>query len=176
MRGSLVSRHMRKKKGVKNMGNAALKLEELIENARQDALKIDKIQLDLCTMMENEGNLYDEMGIQPMTEAIGKYTVYADIVYDYVRHLEAKITELENLAPLLADKQDAKKAERAQYVSERNEFEAAKELTAQGLPVVFARFVADGDKEKMLENISVFKAEYLKAIETGHTDNDNEEK
>ncbi len=57
--------------------------------------------------------------------------------------------------------------ERAQYVSERAEFEAAKELTAQNLPVTFARFVADGDKDKMLENIAVFKAEYLKAIEAG---------
>lgn len=57
--------------------------------------------------------------------------------------------------------------ERAQYVSERAEFEAAKELTAENLPVTFARFVADGDKEKMLENISVFKAEYMKAIESG---------
>ena len=57
--------------------------------------------------------------------------------------------------------------ERAQYVSERAEFEAAKELTAQNLPVTFARFVADGDKDVMLENISALKAEYLKAIEAG---------
>ena len=57
--------------------------------------------------------------------------------------------------------------ERAQYVSEKAEFEAAKELTAQNLPVTFARFVADGDKDKMLENISIFKAEFLKAIEAG---------
>ncbi|MBQ6558271.1 MAG: DUF4355 domain-containing protein, partial [Clostridia bacterium] len=40
-------------------------------------------------------------------------------------------------------------------------------LTAQNLPVTFARFVADGDKDKMLENISIFKAEFLKAIEAG---------
>lgn len=58
-------------------------------------------------------------------------------------------------------------SERAQYVSERAEFEAAKELTAENLPVTFARFVADGDKDKILENISIFKAEYLKAIEAG---------
>lgn len=57
--------------------------------------------------------------------------------------------------------------ERQQYVSERAEFEAAKELAAQGLPVVFAHMVADADKDKMLENISIFKAEYLKAIEAG---------
>ena len=60
--------------------------------------------------------------------------------------------------------------ERAEYVSERAEFEAAKELTAQNLPVTFARFVADGDKDVMLENISAFKTEYLKAIEAGLTD------
>ncbi len=57
--------------------------------------------------------------------------------------------------------------ERQQYVSERAEFEAAKELAAQNLPVNFARMVADADKETMLENISMFKAEYLKAIEMG---------
>ena len=61
-------------------------------------------------------------------------------------------------------------SERAEYVSEKAEFEAAKELTAQNLPVTFARFVADGDKDVMLENISAFKTEYLKAIEAGLTD------
>ena len=60
--------------------------------------------------------------------------------------------------------------EKAMYVSERAEFEAAKELTAQNLPVTFARFVADGDKDVMLENISAFKTEYLKAIEAGLSD------
>lgn len=57
--------------------------------------------------------------------------------------------------------------ERQQYVSERAEFEAAKELAAQNLPVNFSRMVADADKETMLENIASFKAEYLKAIEEG---------
>lgn len=58
-------------------------------------------------------------------------------------------------------------SERQQYVSERAEFEAAKELAAQNLPVNFSKMVADADKEVMLENISVFKAEYMKAIEAG---------
>ena len=61
-------------------------------------------------------------------------------------------------------------SERAEYVSEKARFEAAKELTAQNLPVTFARFVADGDKDVMLENISAFKTEYLKAIEQGLTE------
>ena len=55
--------------------------------------------------------------------------------------------------------------ERQQYVSERAEFEAAKELAAQNLPVNFARMVADADKDVMAENIERFKAEYMKAIE-----------
>ena len=57
--------------------------------------------------------------------------------------------------------------ERQQYVSERAEFEAAKELAAQNLPVNFARMVADADKDVMAENIERFKAEYMKAIESG---------
>ena len=46
--------------------------------------------------------------------------------------------------------------ERQQYVSERAEFEAAKELAAQNLPVNFARMVADADKDIMAENIERF--------------------
>lgn len=61
-------------------------------------------------------------------------------------------------------------SERAQYISEKAEFEAAKELTSQDLPVTFAKFVADGSRDTMLRNISVFKEEYLKAIEAGLTE------
>ncbi len=57
--------------------------------------------------------------------------------------------------------------ERQQYISEKAEFDAAKELAAQNLPVTFARMVADSDKDVMLENISAFKSEYMKAIEAG---------
>ncbi len=64
-------------------------------------------------------------------------------------------------------KQKDFEAERQQYVSERAEFEAAKELATQNLPVVFAHMVADADKDRMLDNISIFKSEYLKAIEAG---------
>lgn len=64
-------------------------------------------------------------------------------------------------------KQKDFETERQQYVSERAEFEAAKELAAQNLPVSFSRMVADADKETMLENIASFKAEYMKAIENG---------
>lgn len=64
-------------------------------------------------------------------------------------------------------KQKSFESERAQYVSERAEFEAAKELAARDLPVSFAKMVADADNEVMLKNIDTFKAEYMKAIEAG---------
>ena len=56
---------------------------------------------------------------------------------------------------------------RIQSLREDELFEAAKELAAQNLPVNFARMVADADKDIMAENIERFKAEYMKAIESG---------
>lgn len=64
-------------------------------------------------------------------------------------------------------KQQAFEAERKQYVSERAEFEAARELASQKLPVNFAAMVANPDREKMAENIALLKAEYMQAIEEG---------
>ncbi len=58
-------------------------------------------------------------------------------------------------------------SERAQYVSERAEFEAAKELAARDLPVSFAKMAANPDRETMIKNIDAFKTEYMKAIEAG---------
>lgn len=58
-------------------------------------------------------------------------------------------------------------SERKLYETERSEFEAAKELATQGLPVNFAKMVADPDVQVMKENIDVFKSEYMKAIEAG---------
>lgn len=58
-------------------------------------------------------------------------------------------------------------SEREQYMSERAEFEAAKELAANGLSVNFASMVADPDRETMLKNIEILKTEYMKAIEQG---------
>lgn len=57
--------------------------------------------------------------------------------------------------------------ERQLYVTERAEFDAAKELASQNLPVNFAKMVADADRESMMANIETFKSEYLKAIEMG---------
>lgn len=64
-------------------------------------------------------------------------------------------------------KQKAFEAEREQYVSERAEFEAARELASQKLPVTFAAMVANPDRERMAENIALLKAEYMQAIEEG---------
>ncbi len=64
-------------------------------------------------------------------------------------------------------KQKDFESERKLYETERSEFEAAKELAAQGLPVNFAKMVADTDRAAMQEKIELFKAEYMKAIEAG---------
>lgn len=47
------------------------------------------------------------------------------------------------------------------------EFEAQRNWRLKNLPVNFARMVADADKDIMAENIERFKAEYMKAIESG---------
>jgi hypothetical protein len=57
--------------------------------------------------------------------------------------------------------------ERQQYMSERAEIEAAKKLAAKNLPVSFASMLADPDRDTMLENIEIFRAEYMKAVEEG---------
>lgn len=79
----------------------------------------------------------------------------------------ASMSNEERAMAVMERKQRDFESERQQYVSERAEFEAAKELAAQNLPVNFARMVADADKEVMAENIRCFKAEYMKAIENG---------
>ncbi len=58
-------------------------------------------------------------------------------------------------------------SEREQYMSERAEFEAAKELAANGISVGFARMVADADREIMTENINTLKSELMKSVEEG---------
>ena len=127
----------------------------------------------------------DKKGGAELKAMIKQYVCEAleDMKQSFGREIETRIAaEREDAAKMAsmssedrarAEIEKSRKAfesERAEYVSEKAEFEAAKELTAQNLPVTFARFVADGDKDVMLENISAFKTEYLKAIEAGLTD------
>lgn len=79
----------------------------------------------------------------------------------------ATMSSEERAKALMERKQQDFESERQQYMGERAEFEAAKELSAQNLPVSFAKMVADTDKDVMMENIESFKAEYMKAIEAG---------
>jgi hypothetical protein len=79
----------------------------------------------------------------------------------------ASMTSEERAKEEMDRRQKDFETERQQYVSEKAEFEAAKELAAQNLPVTFAKLVADGDEANMKENISIFKKEYMKAIEEG---------
>lgn len=55
--------------------------------------------------------------------------------------------------------------ERQKYLQEKMEFEATKALANENLPVGFARILSDTDMEKTTQNINMFKAEFLKAIE-----------
>ena len=62
-------------------------------------------------------------------------------------------------------KQKAFDEERNQYMSEKMEFEAAKELSKQKLPLTFAKILTGGDMDATIANIETFKEEFLKAIE-----------
>lgn len=99
---------------------------------------------------------------------------------DWEKELQTKITaereDAASLAAMSAEERAKVEMERRQkdfenerqlYMNERAEFEAAKELASQNLPVSFSKMLADPDRDTMLENIEVFKAEYLKAIEGG---------
>ena len=88
--------------------------------------------------------------------------------------LEAERSEAARLATMSADersreefdkKQKAFDEERGQYMSERMEFEAAKALSNAGLPISFAKILKGTDTKTTAENISVFKEEFLKAVE-----------
>lgn len=94
------------------------------------------------------------------------------------KELEARLSaerdEAARLATMSADerskeefdkKQKAFDEERSQYMSERMEFEAAKALSNAGLPISFARILKGTDTESTAENISIFKEEFLKAVE-----------
>ena len=88
--------------------------------------------------------------------------------------LAAERDEAARLATMSADersreefdkKQKAFDEERSQYMSERMEFEAAKALSNSGLPIAFAKILKGSDTETTAENISIFKEQFLKAVE-----------
>lgn len=88
--------------------------------------------------------------------------------------LSAERDEAARLATMSADersreefdkKQKAFDEERSQYMNERMEFEAAKALSNAGLPISFAKILKGKDTETTAENISIFKEEFLKAVE-----------
>ena len=93
--------------------------------------------------------------------------------------LSAERDEATRLATMSADersreefdkKQKAFDEERSQYMSERMEFEAAKALSNAGLPISFAKILKGNDTETTAENVSIFKEEYLKAVEAEVSD------
>ena len=120
------------------------------------------------TKNENRGHKNDELKnliVGYVAEAIKNEK--ATWEKDFSDRIVSEREDAVKMATMSAEDRAKAENERQQYVSERAEFEAAKELAAQNLPVNFARMVADADKDIMAENIERFKAEYMKAIESG---------
>ena len=81
---------------------------------------------------------------------------------------EAKIISERDDAAKLAEMEKRQKAfdeERSQYITEKMEFEAGKELAKHNLPLSFAKILSGGDIDSTLSNIENFKQEFLKAVE-----------
>lgn len=55
--------------------------------------------------------------------------------------------------------------EKSRYIAEKLEFQAKKALSEENLPVSFAKLLCGRSEDETLENIAVFKKEFLKAIE-----------
>ena len=62
-------------------------------------------------------------------------------------------------------RQKAFDAERSQYMLEKMEFEAGKELAKHNLPLSFAKLLSGNDIDDTISNIDNFKHEFLKAVE-----------
>ena len=57
--------------------------------------------------------------------------------------------------------------EKSRYMAEKMEFEAAKKLSENNLPITFAKLLAGKDAAETAANIDNFKNEFLKAVEKG---------
>ena len=57
--------------------------------------------------------------------------------------------------------------EKGRYLAEKMEFEAAKMLSENDLPITFAKILAGKDSAETSANIESFKKEFLKAVEQG---------
>jgi hypothetical protein len=55
--------------------------------------------------------------------------------------------------------------ERSNYLAEKLQFQAQQALADENLPISFAKLLCGSDEEETMDNIAVFKQEFLKAIE-----------
>lgn len=55
--------------------------------------------------------------------------------------------------------------EKKSYLEEKLEFHAKKALSEEGLPVSFSKLLCGESEEETLENIALFKEEFLKTVE-----------
>ena len=98
---------------------------------------------------------------------------------EWERRLASEKEEAVKLASMSAEeraqaemdrRQKAFDDERSRFMSERMEFEAAKELSKQGPSVSFAKMVAGADERETAENVEIFKKEFLRCVEAALAD------
>lgn len=93
---------------------------------------------------------------------------------EYKERLEAERSEAEQLASMSAEERakaefekekSAWEKEKEAFEKEKMKLEATKLLDAEGLPISFVDYVADGTAEEVVENVKVFKESWEKALE-----------
>lgn len=77
----------------------------------------------------------------------------------------AKMNESERADAEFKKRQKAFDDEKSQYMAERMEFEAAKALSKENLPVTFAAVLKGKDSEETANNVAMFKEEFLAEVE-----------
>ena len=77
----------------------------------------------------------------------------------------ASMSDEERAKAELLKKENALRDERNEYMKERMEFEAIKLLADENLPIGFAKLLSGNNSNETSDNLDMFKAEFLKAIE-----------
>lgn len=98
---------------------------------------------------------------------------------EYKANLEKAKSEAEKLASMSAEERaraefqkekDAWEKEKSSFEQEKMKLEATKLLSAEGLPISFVDYVANGTAEQVNENVKAFKDAWSKALDEAVTD------
>lgn len=126
---------------------------------------------------EKEGKIYSQQELEAEVERrVNAALKSAKGSWDKENEmrLQSEREEAARMATMSADeraraeiekKQKAFDEERKQYICEKMEFEAAKELAKYKLPLSFAKLLSGGDVDSTMSNIENFRQEFMKAVE-----------